>query len=721
MQKTSKALLTTWLLSTFLCSVALAAPPSQNTATSEGKGVTSYRVSSVSWEQSDDNYILRIKGDTTPTFTMYELFEPLRVMIDIADASLDNTVALPLEIPHGPVSQVNGNVLEDKEPYITRIELLLTEDQSYTVERVDNDIIVKFPKSTGEQPTSTVDDPQADQTTDMEMAAVEEPVVTEELILPDSTSSIEKETPVDLAESIQEHATVVSDIEISHQGDETEVYLKADGPIKNYKKVHLEKNLEANRPDRMYLDLVNLELAGSFETKTVGTALAKIRTAKREDGFRVVFDSGLDQLFDYAITEQPDGLLVTIKEPSAATAVIANLLSEDGVEPELTVAPEPQSVDDETEVVPDAGESQTPPTTTLMPEIEPAKPVIASTPETQKKNSKSSKSSKPSTSRTPSANDLAFAGYNKQRITVDFYKIDLHNVFRLFGEISNLNIVVDEGVGGSLTLALNDVPWDFALDIILNLKDLQKEERFNTIVISPKSKMFTWPERTLDKVEFKADLKIQQEEAQETGGIKVSKRLEVPETVIEAKKLIHQAQVNERNGNYEAALPLYEEAVAKWGDNINLAKKIAAICLVNLEQNSKAVYYAKSALKLNPTDQEAALQAAIGLARMKRDAEAKEYFELSTSGAKPPGEALTSYATYCEEKQNYDCSIEMLKLNEDLYGDNLSTMVSKARVLDKQGNQELAANEYRAILLSGYEIPSDLARYIKGRASLGGN
>jgi len=746
MKKKSKVLLTTWLLSTFLCSVALVALSSRDTVAEDGTGAASYRVSSIDWDQSDENYILRIKGDTTPTYTMYELFDPLRVMIDIADATLENTVSLPLDLPQGPVSMVNGKVLEDKEPYITRIELFLTEDQAYTVEREDSDIIVKFPKPAVEQTTTAANNTESEQIAEPEMAeetapvttsaiqesvadvatepppemaASEAPVLTEEVALPDKSLMAEEVTTVDLPASVNESATVVTDIEISHNNDETLVYLKADGPIKDYKKVQLEKNIEANRPDRMYLDLKNIRLKGPFETKAVGTALAQIRTAKRQDGFRVVFDSGLDQLFDYVIAEQADGLLVTIKEPSAATSVIANLLSEEGVEPELSVAPEPQTVEAENEALPSTDESQ--PQPSLMSEIEPVKPIITPTPEIQPVSKKPTKKAKSSAPTKPSVNDLTFAGYNKQRITVDFYKIDLHNVFRLFGEISNLNIVVDEGVNGSLTLALNDVPWDFALDIILNLKDLQKEERFNTIVISPKSKNFTWPERTLDNVEVKADLKIQQEEAQQNEGIRISKRLEVPETVVEAKKLIHEAQINERNGNHAAALPLYEEAIAKWSDNINLDKKIASLCLVNLQQNAKAVYYAKSALKLNPGDQEAALQAAIGLARMERDSEAKEYFEKASSGIKPPGEALVSYSLYCEQKQDYDCSLSLLKRNADLYGDSLSSMVNTARILDKQGKQDQAADEYRAILLSGYEIPPDLARYINGRASLGGN
>jgi type IV pilus assembly protein PilQ len=312
---------------------------------------------------------------------------------------------------------------------------------------------------------------------------------------------------------------------------------------------------------------------------------------------------------------------------------------------------------------------------------------------------------------------LAFAGYTKQRITVDFYKIDLHNVFRLFGEISNLNMVVDQAVGGSLTLALNDVPWDFALDIILNLKDLRKEERYNTIVISPKSKKFEWPERTLASVEFKEDTSINFAQ-QDDAGIKINQLQEIPETVVQAKNLIHQAQELEKLGNYTSALALYEEAFDKWPENTIIAKRIAALCLVHLGQNAKSVHYAKVALKADPNDYNSALQAAIGFARMEKTEQAKEYFEKSVSGPMPPSAALASYAAFSEELQQLDKALLLLKQHEDLHGDSLETMISKARIHDKQGRQDLASSEYHSILLSGYEIPADLARYIKGRASL---
>ncbi len=45
--------------------------------------------------------------------------------------------------------------------------------------------------------------------------------------------------------------------------------------------------------------------------------------------------------------------------------------------------------------------------------------------------------------------------------------VDLKDFFRLIHEISGLNVVLDPGVSGNLTIVLDDVPWDQALDIVL--------------------------------------------------------------------------------------------------------------------------------------------------------------------------------------------------------------------------------------------------------------
>ena len=84
-------------------------------------------------------------------------------------------------------------------------------------------------------------------------------------------------------------ATVLYAIEIERGATETKVHLKADGPIRDYREVRLKKDVAARRPDRMYLDLKQVRLAGPIPVKQVGTALAKVRNARRPEGLRVVF------------------------------------------------------------------------------------------------------------------------------------------------------------------------------------------------------------------------------------------------------------------------------------------------------------------------------------------------------------------------------------------------------------------------------------------------
>ncbi|MBU0484519.1 MAG: AMIN domain-containing protein [Proteobacteria bacterium] len=155
----------------------------------------------------------------------------------------------------------------------------------------------------------------------------------------------------------QAEATVLFDIEIERAAEETKVYLKADGAIKAYREVKLKKNIPAHRPDRMYLDLKDMHLAGPIPVKMGGAALARVRNARRPDGLRVVFDSNLDRLFNYTINEQSDGLLVTIREASGDPAVIADLEqgAEPGAEPEKVTAPEVLTIQPEPKAAGDLG------------------------------------------------------------------------------------------------------------------------------------------------------------------------------------------------------------------------------------------------------------------------------------------------------------------------------------------------------------------------------
>ena len=70
------------------------------------------------------------------------------------------------------------------------------------------------------------------------------------------------------------------------------------------------------------------------------------------------------------------------------------------------------------------------------------------------------------------------------RVTFDFYNADLHNVFRMLGEVGQVNIIVGEEVKGKATISLKEIPWDQALDMILNSNRLIKIQDGKNIRIS---------------------------------------------------------------------------------------------------------------------------------------------------------------------------------------------------------------------------------------------
>jgi type IV pilus assembly protein PilQ len=89
---------------------------------------------------------------------------------------------------------------------------------------------------------------------------------------------------------------------------------------------------------------------------------------------------------------------------------------------------------------------------------------------------------------TPVSQEVAAARgpkkYSGEPISVNLKDVDLKDFFRLIHEISGLNIVLDPAVRGTLTLVLDDVPWDQALDIVLQNNGLDKQLDGNVLRIA---------------------------------------------------------------------------------------------------------------------------------------------------------------------------------------------------------------------------------------------
>src|SRR5262245_48534557 len=76
------------------------------------------------------------------------------------------------------------------------------------------------------------------------------------------------------------------------------------------------------------------------------------------------------------------------------------------------------------------------------------------------------------------------AQYTGELISLDLKEVDLKDFFRLIGDISGLNIVLDPNVSGTLTILLKDVPWDQALDVVLKNYQLGPQLQGNVLRIA---------------------------------------------------------------------------------------------------------------------------------------------------------------------------------------------------------------------------------------------
>ncbi|GGX97031.1 type IV pilus secretin PilQ [Vogesella alkaliphila] len=79
--------------------------------------------------------------------------------------------------------------------------------------------------------------------------------------------------------------------------------------------------------------------------------------------------------------------------------------------------------------------------------------------------------------------------YKGQRLSLNFQTVDVRSLLQVIAEFTGLNIIVSDSVSGNLSLRLNDVPWDQALDLILAQKNLEKRQVGNVIRIAPRNEL----------------------------------------------------------------------------------------------------------------------------------------------------------------------------------------------------------------------------------------
>lgn len=95
-------------------------------------------------------------------------------------------------------------------------------------------------------------------------------------------------------------------------------------------------------------------------------------------------------------------------------------------------------------------------------------------------------------------------GYSGEKLSLNFQNIEVRSLLQVIADFTNFNIVTSDSVTGGVTLRLKDVPWDQALDIILQAKGLGMRRSGNVLWIAPKDEI-----AAKEKLELEANAAIQ--------------------------------------------------------------------------------------------------------------------------------------------------------------------------------------------------------------------
>ena len=193
-------------------------------------------------------------------------------------------------------------------------------------------------------------------------------------------------------------------------------------------------------------------------------------------------------------------------------------------------------------------------------------------------------------------------GYNGEKLSLNFQNVEVRAVLQVIADFTGLNIITSDTVGGSLTLRLKDVPWDQALDIILQAKGLSKRKSGNVVLIAPSDELATKEKLALEASQQISELEPLRTESFQLSYAKasevqtlitnkdqniLSKRgratsdprtntlfvNDTPTKLDEVRKLIAQLDVPVRQVMIEARIVIADD---KWGSQLGAKFNIAA-------------------------------------------------------------------------------------------------------------------------------------------------
>jgi type IV pilus secretin PilQ/predicted competence protein len=381
-----------------------------------------------------------IEGSKPFEYTVFKMANPPRIVVDLPVAKLGK-LAGPIKVQNGIVNVIQNKQIDDPKYPRARVEIGLDQLVDYDVNSEGNFLFIVLGGSATAPPVA-IKKQEAKQEPKKEASLAEEPLL---------------------------KGKAITDITFSDKTDWVEVDIKGDGPLPDY------RSFQMSRPPRLVVDLPRITKAFSKNQIDVNSPLLKnIRMGQTPEKLRVVFTFTGSKVPPYQGTKEGQDLKFLLgrgKEEVKKEVAEVKQESRPVAEPSK---PTPIVQSETKETAP--AKEVAPSSSSVMKEVA-APPVVEKAPAVEKE--------APAEAKVISVDEKNRMGrYKGARISLDFKDADLHNIFRLIAEVSNLNIITTDDVKGKVTIRMVNVPWDQALDVILSTKNLIKVEEGNVLRIT---------------------------------------------------------------------------------------------------------------------------------------------------------------------------------------------------------------------------------------------
>jgi type IV pilus secretin PilQ/predicted competence protein len=304
--------------------------------------------------------------------------------------------------------------------------------------------------------------------------------------------------------------THIGKISVARDGDGLNIEISGSGPM-------TAKTMKLTHPDRIVVDIPNSELRGRAREIAVNSGDVKsVRVGRFQEGTtRIVVD--MAQLRDFQIAPEGNKLVVSMRDSSTSKPAPLPAMKEAVAMADATqraAAPEPKVVE-ATRSRSDVAASHFAGPEPALPSINQppfathaslaAEPAVinAALQQQQQQPGQTTPAGTTVSVSGPSTTNCTTGRYTGEPFGMNFKDLDLKDFFRLIHEISGLNVVLDPSVKGSVTIVLDDVPWDQALAIVLDNNGLACTLQGNVLRIA-----------TLDTMKTEAEQRRAQQDAQ---------------------------------------------------------------------------------------------------------------------------------------------------------------------------------------------------------------